>query len=474
LKQCHECNQLNSNTALICGGCNTNIANELKIEECLKPEDRERFQFNSFIGEGSFGKVYQCHDSKLNKTVALKIIKSECLESKLFLDLFKRECEFSSNIGEEHLVTTIDYFVSSTYSYSVMEYISGVDLNIYLRKNFSISLKNFKKIALQIADGLHFFHYHGLLHCDLKPSNIMINPENFKLKIIDFGLSHFKFEEKLLDKHMVGGTHGYMSPEQESGTKALTASSDIYSVGVIYYEILTGYRPEFYDENDDLITPSDLCDILLSATSRTVFQDMENITNDVLSVISHLDFIILKCLQKEPKNRFKDISELKSAIEKTGIDYDYDIIIQRAGVQAGGESESSKSFVEKIKPSTVHLSAQYTEAEQKTSKTLLLKNKPASVSISPEIQNVEAVKAEPGPLFVETAKAEPEPSEHPPKKKERQHVLKPVHEPKRQQPEARQAALDTKIKMPHGFNRVWLVAALAIIVFLMALIYIFL
>ncbi len=176
------------------------MQNIIKLEDRLKPEDRQRYKILSFAGEGSFGRVYRCQDLKLQKLVALKLIKEDCLGNELFIDLFKRECEFSKNIGEEHLVSTLDYCINETCAYSIMEYIEGIELSAYLKKKKTLKLAEFKTIALQIACGLHFFHYHELLHCDLKPSNIMINPETLRLKLVDFGLSHFKFEEKILDK----------------------------------------------------------------------------------------------------------------------------------------------------------------------------------------------------------------------------------------------------------------------------------
>lgn len=400
MKHCLKCHELNNNSAAACAGCSAPLAGVEKLEDSLRPEDRQRYKFVGFAGEGSFGRVYRCQDTKLQKLVAVKLIKSECLGNELFIDLFKRECEFSKNIGEEHLVSTLDYFVAGDYAYSVMEFIEGIELNLYLKSKKSLSLNEFKKIAVQIANGLHFFHYHGLLHCDLKPSNIMINPESLKLKLVDFGLSHFKFEENILEKDMVGGTRGYMSPEQEAGGKALTAASDIYSVGVIYYEMLTGIRPEF-NEIGEPVAPSAFCDVLLSSDDENYFSDesldVEQISREVVNVIDYLDLVVLRCLQKEPRSRFKSIEELRAVVEKAGHDFKLDIIIEKSAAaaaftEASGAGKPDKeaapaptpvkegSAVKKIKQSTLVtrvLSAGPPPEEPKTSKTLLLKfNKP--------------------------------------------------------------------------------------------------
>jgi serine/threonine-protein kinase len=366
-----------------------------KLEDSLKPEDRQRFKFISFAGEGSFGRVYRCQDIKLQKIVALKLIKSECLGNELFIDLFKRECEFSKNIGEEHLVSTLDFCVDDEYAYSVMEYIEGIELNLYLKNKKSLKLKEFKVIAAQIACGLHFFHYHGLIHCDLKPSNIMINDETLKVKLVDFGLSHFKFEENILDKDMIGGTRGYMSPEQEAGVKALTPASDIYSVGVIYYELLTGARPQ-YDAEGELIPPSAFCDVLLSSDDQNYFNDesldLDALSRDVVNTVDYLDLVVIRCLQKEPRSRFKSIEELKAVIEKAGHDFKLDIVFDKNYSSAASDkSETAKadevfsnedaaregSAIKKIKHSTIMTKILAEPEEQKTSKTLLMKyNKP--------------------------------------------------------------------------------------------------
>jgi len=403
LKHCLKCNEINNNSSLNCANCSSPINELEKLEDNLRPEDRQRFKFIGFAGEGSFGKVYRCQDIKLQKLVALKLIKSECLGNDLFLDLFKRECEFSKNIGEEHLVSTLDYFVADGYAYSVMEFIEGIELSAYIRQKKALKLEEFKKIAVQIASGLHFFHYHGLLHCDLKPSNIMINPSTLKLKLVDFGLSHFKFEENILDKDMVGGTRGYMSPEQESGVKALTAASDIYSVGVIYYETLTGARPE-YDKSGELIPPSAFCDVLIAAAEENYFDnedvDTERLSYEVVNIVDYIDMLIARCLQKEPRGRFKTIEELKAVIEKAGHDFKLDIVIEKTAVNyeietaaepapdAGSKTAAADagrqiaaviegSAVKKIKHSTIMTKILAEPEESKTSKTLLLKyNKP--------------------------------------------------------------------------------------------------
>ncbi len=396
MKHCFKCNELNNNSVVNCVNCSSSLTDVEKLEDGLRPEDRQRFKFISFAGEGSFGRVYRCQDVKLQKIAALKLIKSECLGNELFIDLFKRECEFSKNIGEEHLVSTLDFFVDGEYAYSVMEFIEGVELNLYIKNKKSLKLNEFKVIAAQIACGLHFFHYHGLIHCDLKPSNIMINDETLKVKLVDFGLSHFKFEENILDKDMIGGTRGYMSPEQEAGVKALTPASDIYSVGVIYYELLTGVRPQ-YDADGELIPPSAFCDVLLSSDDQNYFNDesldVDALSREVVNTVDYLDLVVIRCLQKEPRSRFKSIEELKAVIEKAGHDFKLDIVFDKNHCPAAvsqnegdtGPSEKSApplpacegSAIKKIKHSTIMTKILAEPEEQKTSKTLLMKyNKP--------------------------------------------------------------------------------------------------
>jgi len=407
LKHCFKCNELNNNNVVNCVNCSSKLTGAEKLEDGLKPEDRQRFKFISFAGEGSFGRVYRCQDIKLQKIVALKLIKSECLGNELFIDLFKRECEFSKNIGEEHLVSTLDFYIDDQYAYSVMEYIEGIELNLYLKNKKSLKLNDFKVIAAQIACGLHFFHYHGLIHCDLKPSNIMINGETLRVKLVDFGLSHFKFEENILDKDMVGGTRGYMSPEQEAGVKALTPASDIFSVGVIYYELLTGVRPQ-YDPAGELIPPSAFCDVLLSSDDQNFFNDdaldIDALSREVVNIVDYLDLVVVRCLQKEPRSRFKSIEELKAVIEKAGHDFKLDIIFDKNYSSAANDKPDShkpgaapansadtggpdrpapsppareSSAIKKIKHSTIMTKILAEPEEQKTSKTLLMKyNKP--------------------------------------------------------------------------------------------------
>lgn len=425
MKHCFKCNELNNNSVVNCVNCSSNLTAAEKLEDGLRPEDRQRFKFISFAGEGSFGRVYRCQDIKLQKIAALKLIKPECLGNELFIDLFKRECEFSKNIGEEHLVSTLDFFVDDQYAYSVMEFIEGIELNLYIKNKKSLKLNEFKTIAAQIASGLHFFHYHGLIHCDLKPSNIMINDETLKVKLVDFGLSHFKFEENILDKDMIGGTRGYMSPEQEAGVKALTPASDIYSVGVIYYELLTGARPQ-YDAEGELIPPSAFCDVLLSSDDQNYFNDesidIDALSREVVNIVDYLDLVVIRCLQKEPRSRFKSIEELKAVIEKAGHDFKLDIVFDKnysaaannAGADRSGAVSKTEdgagrteknaapaascegSAIKKIKHSTIMTKILAEPEEQKTSKTLLMKyNKPKAPknSVNKSEQTAEAAAA---------------------------------------------------------------------------------
>lgn len=326
MKLCPKCKALNDNAAAKCLSCSAPVAGERKIEDLLAPEDRTRFKITDFVGEGSFGRVYRCHDSKFNRLVALKILKDDCRQNSLTLELFKRECDFSSNIGEEHLVSMLEYRITPQYVYAVMEFVEGVDMNIFIKDLDSMPLSTFRKIAGQIAAGLNFFHYHGLLHCDLKPANIMISPETLKLKIIDLGLSHFKFEEKILDRNMVAGTRGYMSPEQAAGSQAINQASDIYSVGAICYELLTGTLPKF-DANYRLIPPSALISIA-GEGGETPSQPAAQ--GDAFKKLAgDLDALVSRCLSPDPKDRFKNAMEFVSAFKKFNLAKEGDANIVR-------------------------------------------------------------------------------------------------------------------------------------------------
>jgi len=328
MKHCPKCKLLNDNMSMACTSCAFSLAGVQKIEDQIAVEDRSRFKITDFVGEGSFGRVYRCHDSKFNKLVALKILKEDCRKNRLTLDLFKRECDFSSNIGEEHLVSMLEYRITPAFVYSVMEFVEGVDMNIYIKDLDSMTLSTFRKIAGQIAAGLNFFHYHGLLHCDLKPANIMISPETLKLKIIDLGLSHFKFEENVLEKDMVAGTRGYMSPEQAAGSKALNQASDIYSVGAICYELLTGTLPKF-DANYKLILPSALISISGGGESARDKADASSGAETFRKLAGDLDEIVVKCLSPDPKDRYKNAMEFVNAFKKLNLSKEGEAVIHR-------------------------------------------------------------------------------------------------------------------------------------------------
>ncbi len=431
------------------------MENVKKIEDGLSEADRNRFKISDFLGEGSFGKVYRCQDTKHNRMVALKILKDDCKTKKIIRDLFKRECEFSSNIGEEHLITTLEYFMSDEQIYSVMELIDGIDLNVYLEELNSISLASFKIIAEQIASGLHFFHYHGLLHCDLKPANIMINPENLKLKIIDLGLSHFKFEENILEKNMVAGTKGYMSPEQAAGSKTINPGSDIYSVGAICYELLTGSIPKF-DETGKLVPPSSCYGVDMGDDETDNQADAEVIEEKTVKAITALDEMISVCLQTNSKNRFKNAAEFREFLQKIESPPRVGITFIRNLNESGGTrpTEHTMAYNESGKSSggSTSLSTQLLSGnDEGTSKTELLAPEKPAFAVKPQAVKNEAPKETPAARAGAELKQQAE-NRQQPKKAAPDHAVKTEKSAPR--PAVKEAKREAKITAAPAFNEI--------------------
>jgi len=330
MKQCANCRGRNPSDSSSCSYCGEEFFDLApQLANMLFPFESGRFRDVYFIAEGSFGGVYHCYDLKNRREVAVKVVKEKILKNPRLMELFKRECEFAGSVGEEHLTKTLEFRIAGDKAYTIMEFAEGVSLAEYIAGLEVLKLSDFSKIVRQICSGLHIFHYHGLVHCDLKPLNIVINPSNLKLKIVDFGLAHFHGFENVLNIGTVAGTRGYMSPEQEAGSRALGAASDIYSLGVILFELLCGKTPEKVSNPQKkrsgpvLKRNASASFLAFEKNFNSAAEVMPEIVlgkNPVLSAessghVSELDEAIARCLSREPQSRFKSAADLAEKID---------------------------------------------------------------------------------------------------------------------------------------------------------------
>jgi len=246
------------------------------------------------------GKVYKALDTKINEKVALKILNPEVAADQKNLERFRNELKITRKISHRNICRVFDLGEYDNRAFISMEYVSGEDLKTLIRRIGQLSAGKSLLIIRQICEGLNEAHHLGVVHRDLKPHNVMIDREG-NAKIMDFGIAHTSKAKGLTDVGVIMGTPEYMSPEQVEG-RELDFRSDLYSLGVIFYEMLTGRTPFSGD------TP-----ITVAVKQKTESPiDPRRINTQIPENISR---IILKCLEKDRDRRYQKTEDLLTDIK---------------------------------------------------------------------------------------------------------------------------------------------------------------
>lgn len=246
-KRCKYCDEEIKANAIKCKHCGSMLTDsgvptgDVTPESQVKIDLSAKFEIIDEIGRGAMASVYKAIQKNLNRTVALKVIHRNLVHNKELLNRFHREAQVSASLNHPSLVTIYDEGDEKDVHYMAMEYIDGVDLHTLIKNKGKIDKEKTIKIISTIADALEHTHSKGLIHRDIKSSNILLTQEG-RCVLSDFGLAHAVSESKLTQTGTVMGTPDYMSPEQAEG-KVLDKRSDIYSLGVVMYECLTGRLP---------------------------------------------------------------------------------------------------------------------------------------------------------------------------------------------------------------------------------------
>jgi serine/threonine protein kinase/tetratricopeptide (TPR) repeat protein len=277
----------------------------------------ERFRISRFVARGGMGEVYEAEDIELHERVALKSIRSELLHDGRAIDRFKREVHLARKVTHPNVCRIFDLFrqPASTsggdnrgpVAFVAMELLEGETLAEFLRRQPRLSVDEARPIALQIAAGLGAAHSAGVLHRDFKPGNVLLVPgaKDVRAVITDFGLALRSNADVSMAAPVTGtgellGTPAYMSPEQVEG-KDLTPASDVYALGLVLYQMVTGTRA--FDGS----TP-------LSMAVRRIKENPAPPRTLVPDVDQHWESVILKCLEREPKARFQSGDEVAEAL----------------------------------------------------------------------------------------------------------------------------------------------------------------
>jgi len=247
----------------------------------------ERYRIGGLLGRGGMGEVYRADDLKLDQPVALKFLPDHLLSDSSALARFHREVRVARQVSHQHVCRVYDIGEVDGRHFLSMEYIKGEELSSLLRRIGRLPADKATEIARQLCAGLAAAHNRGVLHRDLKPSNVMIDDAG-NVRITDFGLAGL--EEEIRSEEIRAGTPAYMSPEQLAG-KELTVKSDIYSLGLVLYEVFTGKKAF------DAPTIGQLLDLRRSDTTPTTPSSL------VQNIDPLVERVILRCLDKDPEKR---------------------------------------------------------------------------------------------------------------------------------------------------------------------------
>ena len=267
----------------------------MKIGQIVK----ERYEILQVLGEGGMAFVYKARDTQLERFVAIKTLKPNYVNQETFVDRFKREAKTAANLNHPNIVQIFDWGIEEE-PYFVMEYIEGDTLTSIISKNKTISLSDILFIGAQVSSGLHAAHQKGLVHRDIKPGNIMITPDG-KVKVTDFGIVSLQNEESDITKTgSVLGTASYISPEQAQG-KPVSIESDLYSLGTVLYELITGKTPFSGDSP-------------ISTATKHLTEKPEKLSTYRKDLPRGVENAILKLLEKATYDRFKSAEDLRATL----------------------------------------------------------------------------------------------------------------------------------------------------------------
>ncbi|MFZ1938904.1 MAG: protein kinase [Terracidiphilus sp.] len=286
-------------------------AGELKIGDLLGG----RYELLKLLGEGGMGAVYKARDAELERDVALKVIKPELAEHPEILQRFKQELILARQVTDRNVIRIFDIGEAGKIKFITMEYLEGENLHQLLKQRGKLEVGEAVDIMEQVASGLAAAHREGIIHRDLKPGNIM-RDKSGRVVVMDFGLARTFSGDGMTRTGAMLGTIEYMSPEQAQG-KELKASSDIFTVGLILYELLSGVMP-FHAE-------SAIASLVMRTQQRAV--PLADVDRQIPGTLSN---IVCKCLEKDPAKRYQSAVELDADL--------------RAWQTSGGKKVSASSM----------------------------------------------------------------------------------------------------------------------------------
>ena len=331
----------------------------------------DRYQIIKSIGEGGMANVYLAYDTILDRNVAVKVLRGDLATDEKFVRRFQREALSASSLSNPNIVEVYDVGEDNGEYYIVMEYVEGKHLKNLLKKRGKLTVPEVVDIVLQITNGLSVAHDSYLIHRDIKPQNILIL-DNGLIKITDFGIAVAMNATQLTQTNSVMGSVHYLPPEQASG-KGATLQSDIYSIGILMYELLTGKLP-FKGDN------------AVEIALKHLKEPMPSIKDEEPDIPQSIENIILKATAKNPKNRYADAREmhedLKTCLDESRInelkitfkypEHDYDDTKLLKTVKQNEKKELEKSEKQKVKEGEEIIAKKVNKSDNSQNKIIII------------------------------------------------------------------------------------------------------
>ena len=284
----------------------------------------DRYEIIEQIGTGGMSDVYKAKCHKLNRYVAIKVMKSEFSEDKTFVSKFRAEAQSVAGFTHPNVVNVYDVGDENGIYYIVMELVEGITLKKYIEKRGKLPFKEAVSIAIQVANGLDAAHKHRIVHRDIKPQNIIISKEG-KVKVTDFGIAKVASSSTINSSSTMGSVH-YISPEQARGGYS-DERSDIYSLGITIFEMLTGTVP--FDG-----------DSTVAVAVQHIQDEIPAPSTVAADIPVSIDKIVLKCTQKKPDRRYQSAAELITDLKKSLVMPDEDFVVMAPMYAASGTAAS--------------------------------------------------------------------------------------------------------------------------------------
>lgn len=270
----------------------------------------ERYEILDRIGSGGMSDVYKAKCHKLNRYVAIKVLKPEFSEDKTFVSKFRAEAQAAAGLMHANIVNVYDVGEENGIYYIVMELVEGITLKKYIDKKGILGVREAVSIAIQVAQGIDAAHKHNIVHRDIKPQNIIISKEG-KVKVTDFGIARAA-SSNTINSSVMGSVH-YISPEQARGGYS-DEKSDIYSFGITLFEMLTGKVPF---EGDTTV----------AVALQHIQDDMVSPREYVEEIPVSVEKIVLKCTQKKTERRYQSMSDLIADLKRSLVTPDEDFVV---------------------------------------------------------------------------------------------------------------------------------------------------